>query len=1000
MNRKIFKRAALCVALGACLGSLAPTAFAQSATGAVAGRATAGDQITITNTATGLTRTVTVGADGSYRLAQLPVGEYTLKRGEQELIVAVPLGGTATVNLASAGGASTLDAVQVSGARVINRVDVFSTETSFNVNREELSRMPVEQSLASVALLAPGVVAGNSSLGGLSFGGSSVAENAIYINGLNVTDMYQRRGNSTAPFAFYKEFQVKTGGYSVEFGRSTGGVINAVSRSGSNEFEGGVEVTFEPSAGKSSGGDHFHNDGTVHSYGSRDTSSFLKTNLWASGPLVKDKLFLFAMYEDRDSKSEYSNGLGTSWSQSQGDAGFWGTKLDWNISDNHMLEVMAFSDESEGATDNYNYSWASDTIGGYSGDLLSDSGGKNWSATYTGHFGQNFTAKAMIGANNQSAFSRSSLDDACNQVFVSDGSYAPYRGLLNGLPPGCHPGSGRIVSRDDTRDVARLDFEWSLGSHLLRFGVDRELMTTDYASKSPGPGGLQYSALVVNPNAEIWDGAGVNAGVSQVIRARRNISGGVFETEANALYVEDIWNVTPSLMLTLGLRYDRFENRAADGRAFIKQDDLIAPRAGFSWDINGDGASKLYGNAGRYYLPVSNNINVQLAGGVIDEYTYFALNGWTQQTNPVTGTAYMAPNIGGQIGPVDNRMNAGGGDLRQAFSRDIEAVYQDEFILGYQQMLDPAWSWGVNATYREMNRTLEDMRINYTECGAVPSSKQWVVGNPGENVTIWGDQSIGCANEGWITIDTSKEGYRKSGSGQIVGYSKPKRTYKALEFQLDRAWDDKWMFNASYLWSKNEGNMEGPVNSDTNFGETGMVQHYDHPAVNERYGYLFNDFRHQFKFRGGFKINEQWSIGSTLQVQSGGPITAFGVAWPDDSLLAGSASEGNGGGSGWLCKAPCGNTWDTRELVYSPRGAFGRLPWTWTLGANVTWTLPVEGIDLKARLSVYNLTNNQTVINVHQRYEVTPGVVRENTFGTGTRWQSPRYTQLVVTWNF
>lgn len=1005
MNRKIFKRAALCVALGACLGTLSPLAMAQSATGAVAGRATAGDQIIIVNTATGLTRSVTVGADGSYRLAQLPVGDYTVKLQRdgstaQELTVAVPLGGTATVNLASAAGATTLDSIQVSGTRVINRVDVYSTETSFNVNREELSRMPVEQSLASVALLAPGVVGGNSSLGGLSFGGSSVAENSIYINGLNVTDMYQRRGNSTAPFAFYKEFQVKTGGYSVEFGRSTGGVINAVSRAGSNEFEGGVEVTFEPSAGKAAARDHFHRDGSVHNYASRDESSFLKTNLWASGPLVKDKLFLFAMYEDRDSKSKYTNATGTSWSNSQDEAGFWGTKLDWNITDNHILEVMAFSDESESATDNYNYTWNTDTVGAYSGDLMGDSGGKNWSATYTGHFGQNFTAKAMIGANNQSGFSRSSLDEACNQVSISDGSYAPYRSLLNGLPPSCHPGSGRIVSREDTRDVARLDFEWALGSHLLRFGVDRELMTTDYASKSPGPGGFVYSAQGRVPGSEIWGGSGVLVppGVNQVLSARRNVSGGVFETEANALYVEDIWNVTPQLMLTLGVRWDRFENRAADGRAFIKQDDLIAPRAGFSWDINGDGGSKLYGNAGRYYLPVSNNINVQLAGGLIDEYSYFQLNGWTQQSNPITGAAYMAPNIGAQIGPTDTNGNAGGGDLRQAFSRDIDAVYQDEFILGYQQMLNEAWSWGVNATYRKMDRTLDDIRINHTPCG--PAGRNvWVVGNPGEDVTIWGDSSIGCDTDGWITIDTSRDGWRKGGSGEVVGFAEPERTYKAVEFQLDRAWDGKWMFNASYLWSRNDGNMEGPVNSDTNFGETGMVQHYDHPAVNERYGPLFNDFRHQFKLRGGYQINEQWSVGSTLQVQSGGPITAFGVSWPDDSILAGTASEGSGGGSGWLCRANC-TSWQDRELEYSPRGAFGRLPWTWTLGANVTWTLPVEGIDLKARLSVYNLTNNQTTINVHQRYEVTPGVVRENTFGTGTRWQSPRYTQLVVSWNF
>ena len=58
-----------------------------------------------------------------------------------------------------------------------------------------------------------------------------------------------------------------------------------------------------------------------------------------------------------------------------------------------------------------------------------------------------------------------------------------------------------------------------------------------------------------------------------------------------------------------------------------------------------------------------------------------------------------------------------------------------------------------------------------------------------------------------------------------------------------------------------------------------------------------------------------------------------------------------------------------------------------------------EGIDLSARLSVYNLFNSQTVINVHSRYESTPGA-RMPHFGEGKNWQSPRYAQLVVTWNF
>jgi hypothetical protein len=105
-----------------------------------------------------------------------------------------------------------------------------------NITREELRRLPVEQNVASVALLAPGVNKGNAAFGGLTFGGSSIAENSYYVNGLNVTDFYNRNGFSEAPFAFYQEFQVKTGGYSVEFGRSTGGVVNAVTRSGSNEF--------------------------------------------------------------------------------------------------------------------------------------------------------------------------------------------------------------------------------------------------------------------------------------------------------------------------------------------------------------------------------------------------------------------------------------------------------------------------------------------------------------------------------------------------------------------------------------------------------------------------------------------------------------------------------------------------------------------------------------------------------------------------------------------
>mgnify|MGYP001291938220 FL=1 len=1004
MKSRTFRKAALYVALGACLGAMTPmVAMAQSATGAVAGRATAGDQIVVTNIATGASRTVTVGKDGVYRLTQLPVGDYKLQllRDGQPVgegaTVNVGLGGTTSVNLGSEGNLVNLDTVEVVGSRVINRVDVYSTESVTTVNREELARMPVDQTFGSVALLAPGVVGGNSSLGGLSFGGSSIAENSVFINGLNVTDFYRRQSFSTAPFAFFQEFQVKTGGYSVEFGRSTGGVLNAVTRRGTNELQGGVEVTYEPAALRSHTEDRYYADGSINSLGSHDRQTWMKTNVWASGPLVKDKLFLFAMYEYRDNDSRATNALGTSMNYADSGNGFWGAKLDWQINDDHLLELLAFSDEGESVTENYQYDFATRERGDYVGKTTSESGGKNGSITYTGHFGENFTAKAMYGVNRTQGLSYSPADQLCSQVIINT-TYNPVYTAMGRPPVSCHPStSSSVVDHHDERTVGRLDFEWALGDHLLRFGFDREEMNTERFTKYPGDG-FRYTVTAQNPGDRLANGANVPAGVNAVITGRRRFDGGEFDTTANAFYIEDVWNVTPNLLLNLGVRVDTFENMDATGKTFIKQDNLVAPRFGFSWDMKGDATTKLYGNVGRYYLPIPSIINYNFAGGLTDEYTYWALDGWAPATNPVTGASYMAPVFGQQIGPTDTSMNISAADTRQSVDRDLKAVYQDEAILGFQQMINQAWSWGVNATYRRMENDLGDIRINAL-CG-VRHGNLWPIANPGDKLTIWGTQAQGCAQDGWVTIDTSKEGYITAGSNRIIGYKDPKRTYKAVEFQIDRAWDDKWAFNASYLWSKSEGNFEGPVNSDTNYGDTGMTQHWDHPANNERYGVLFNDHRHQIKLRASYKLNDMWQFGSTLTAMSGGPITAFGVTWPDEDLAVASyTSTGSGGGTGWLCVQNCSGSYDQRVYEWSPRGAFGNLPWTYNLGASVTWTLPVPGIDLKARLSVYNLLNEQEVINVSARYEGQPGQ-RRDTFGTGTRWQSPRYTQLVLTWNF
>ncbi|RPE77050.1 TonB-dependent receptor [Vulcaniibacterium tengchongense] len=1009
MKGRTLRRAALGIALGACIASMAPmTATAQAVSGAVAGNANAGDQIVVTSVDTGLSRTTTADANGNYRIAQLPVGTYSLqviRNGQpigQPVEVTVSLGSATTVNL-DAGGAVDLAAVRVVGSRVVPLVDVTSTESAMTLTTEEVARLPVDRDLTSVALIAPGVTKGDASFGGISFGGSSVAENAFYINGLNVTDFYNRNGFSEAPFAFYKEFQVKTGGYSVEFGRTTGGVINTVARSGTNQFEYGAELAFEPRAWQSSARDRYFDGERYLTFGKDDYSS-TTLDVWASGPIIKDRLFFFALYEVRDYQPTNTDDEGELLTKNDSNDGFWGGTLDWYITDNNILSLMAFSDKNETVGDVFGYDYDSDTILAKQNEVYSDTGGDNWAVTWTSNFTQDFSMKLMYGENQRQAFTRSLLDLECNRVVAVSAIPRP-----PGVQLGCSTNSS-VFSREDVREQARADFEWSLGDHLLRFGVDHETNTSDHIQYYAGPGAIYYNVYDGAPGSSIPNPPGgvVPPGYNGYVRARRYEIFGNFESTNSAFYLEDNWNITPNLLLNIGIRNEAFDNKDAEGRTYIKMDDMWAPRFGFSWDMKGDGTTKIFGNVGRYYLPVANVINIKQAGALLDERTYYAFDGW--EIRELNGVQYAVPRLGPQIGGVDTSQGDGTvGDLRSEVDRDMDPVYQDEAILGFQQMINDTWSWGVRGIYRRLHDAIDDMEISATpQCGG-DGYVGWVMANPGKPVTVWGDSNCDGQADGWITIDTSKEGWAMyDAAGNYLGqrgWVEPKRTYKAVELQLDRAWDDKWSFNASYTWSKSEGNAEGPVNSDTNFSDTGRTENFDDPWVNlGGYGPLANDREHQLKLRGTYAFNDHWQVAATLDVQSGGPITGFGAGNPYDAKKYHSY---------FVCVSNCmqydedtGIDPDGPDVYeHSRRGGRGRMPWTYDLGASLTYLNSFGGADLKVKFAVYNLLNQQRTVRVDQELQPSVGMdggqpEYNEFFGVGYGFQAPRYAQLVVTVNF
>lgn len=995
MNKNTSLRLALRLALGLSLAATLPlqNAYAASGDGSLVGRLTASDrssladtEVTVRNPETGFNRTVKADADGYYRFPFLPVGKYTVEARKGGLA----LGKLADVTVAL-GAATTADVtlnmlnveeIQVVSSRIVTAVDVKSTESATNVTREDLERLPVERDIMSVALLAPGLTKGDSDLGdggGVSFGGSSVAENTIYINGLNVTDFYNRVGASTVPYAFYKEFQVKTGGYSVEFGRTTGGVINAVTRSGTNEFEFGTEIAWEPSSLQSSKTDRFRPNGSPYIIGSYDEYDRTNATMYASGPIVKDKLFFFALYEARDFDKTNTSDSGNELFEKTADDAFWGAKIDWQISDRQLLELLVFSDENESITDSFDFDYAQGARGVFSNKEFETNGGMNWAATYTGYLTQTLSMKVLYGKNEREFSHYSENDLLCSRIRDRQNDIG--QGDL-----GC-TSTASVTERVDDRQAARIDFEWELGDHLLRFGMDHESNTSNHQQYYPGPDRLLYE-VYTNEEPRLANGFAwpINA---PYVRTRTNEVDGEFESINRAYYLEDNWSVTPTLVLNAGVRLEAFDNKNSDGDSYIKIDDMIAPRFGFSWDVKGDSRSKVFGNAGRYFLPVANVINIKQAGGFSDVRTYYEFLGFETVTE--NGQTFERPILGPQLGPIDDSQGDGTvGDLRGEVDADIDPVYQDELILGFQSMIDDKWSWGVRGIYRKLNNAIDDMEITSTGilCGGEPVGAGFVMGNPGQPLSIYTDTDCDGESDAFVTIDTSKAGWamfdENGDYAGEVGYPEPKRNYKAVELMIDRAWDGLWSFNATYTLSYNKGNAEGPVNSDTDFADAGRTEAFDNPWVNYgAYGNLPNDRRHQLKLRGAYALGEHWEFGASLSVQSGRPISAFGVCNPYDETCFTSFFVFNE---------------TTGQYELRPRGSGGNTSWLYDMAANVTYRHSFSVADLSVKLAVYNLLNQERITQVNEYLGSVPDGNAEYRIGTG--YQTPRYALLTLKLDF
>jgi hypothetical protein len=574
----------------------------------------------------------------------------------------------------------------------------------------------------------------------------------------------------------------------------------------------------------------------------------------------------------------------------------------------------------------------------------------------------------------------------------------------------------------DKREAIRLDFEWVLGDHTLRFGMDNETNTSFSQQKYSGTGDGAYWLIYDNPNpgAEIQPGVFTPTDQAFYARDRVRTVGGAFKTEASALYIEDIWAVTDNLTLTLGLRQETFDNMNSNGDTFAKIDDMIAPRIGASWDINGDGESKLYGSVGRYFLPVANNTNVRLSGNEFDVRTYYELTGDTglQANTADNGSTYYTPALGATFGQTINA-NGEVPDVTVIVDQDLDPMYQDEFIIGYQRMVSDDMNIGVRAIRRELNGAIDDMLIDhYTEatygCGHIDHA--YVLGNPGEDMSVDIDTDCDGVGDGIQTI-----------SGEALGYPKAERKYNAVEFTFERAWDDVWSLQGSYTWSHSYGNSEGLVKSDNGQDDAGITTDFDFVELTDgAYGNLANDRRHMFKIFGAYALTENLRVSANLSMYSGRPRNAFGVSHPNvgtpndaGQVYGGPVSYGQ---TYYQCIANCTSAVDGNtnigangqpqypiiyadgtqavpEFQFNPRGSAGRTDWITRLDLSLTYDWEIGGSDVTLRADVFNVLGNEGVTYYNEDIEASIGDY-DHSFGVADTWQTPRYVQFSASFKF
>lgn len=595
-----------------------------------AGAAVPNASVTITHTPSGTVSVASTNASGAFSARGLRVGgPYTVSVSGGEFApveitdLYLTLDNTLTLPV-TVTGARTMDTVVVTGTRALAGFSNEGLATSLGL--EALNEVTsIDRDITDAAQLDP-FASVNVQSGGakeLTIAGANNRFNSLTIDGVALNDRFGLNANGfptqRSPISYdaIESLSIQTAPYDVEFNGFTGGTINAVTKSGTNEFHGSLAyyMTDDSLIGDKSGDDDF--DFTF------EEETFVAT---LGGPIIKDKLFFFVAYDKYEETAPLITGPAGSGAlntfddilQSDVDqvsqivSSVWGfdiggfdkgpaedekilANIDWNINDNHRAKFTYIrTDGNTIREQNGNNFLASDNRLGASSAWYDRS---EKVESYIGHlfsdWTPNFSTQFKIASTSQ-ATGQDSLNGAefpSFAVFLRTGADGDDNYLVIGPDRFRH---GNQLDQDffQIKGVA----EYATGDHVFKVGFEREEVDVDnlFAQNSEG-------SYVFDSVADLQNATASGLLYNNAVTNDENDLRAIWGYDYNALYIQDTWNVKPNLTVDLGLRYDFYgsDGQIRENQNFINRYgysntgdidglDVILPRISFDWQPTDD----------------------------------------------------------------------------------------------------------------------------------------------------------------------------------------------------------------------------------------------------------------------------------------------------------------------------------------------------------------------------------------------------------------------------